>query len=140
MDKASIPISTLIDRYLSSCRSAGMSSKTIRGYNEKLRRYVRVVGGTLGDFMLEAVRGQSWKQRARVYDIIVEQLCLRPHETSGSRLSKNQEVVAILREIELFVSPHSSGNWRSLRRESRETCQSMRVSYGLHEVSEGRQR
>lgn len=56
MEKASIPINTLIDRYLSSCRSAGMSPKTIRGYNEKLRRYVRMVGGTLGDFTLETVR------------------------------------------------------------------------------------
>ena len=83
---------------------------------------------------------QSWKQRARVYGMIVEQACLRSHETNGSRLSKNQKVVAILREIELFVSLHSSGNWRSLRRESRETCQSVKVSYGFHEVPEGRRR
>jgi len=44
VDRASIPIATLIERYLSACRSAGMSSKTIRGYNEKLRRYVRGAG------------------------------------------------------------------------------------------------
>ncbi|MBM3175779.1 MAG: hypothetical protein FJZ93_08690, partial [Chloroflexi bacterium] len=56
MDKASIPIATLVERYLSSCHSAGMSPKTIRGYGEKMRRYVRVVGGTLGDFTLDSVR------------------------------------------------------------------------------------
>ena len=56
VDKTSIPIATLVDRYLSACRSAGMSPKTIRGYNEKLQRYVRMVGGTLGDFTLETAR------------------------------------------------------------------------------------
>ena len=30
VEKASIPIATLVDRYLSACRSAGMSPKTIR--------------------------------------------------------------------------------------------------------------
>jgi len=56
VEKASIPIVTLVDRYLSACRSAGMSPKTIRGYNEKLKRYVRVTGGSLGDFTIERVR------------------------------------------------------------------------------------
>jgi len=56
VDRASIPISTLVERYLSACRSAGMSRKTIRGYDEKLRRYVRLVGGSLGDFSLQSVR------------------------------------------------------------------------------------
>ena len=56
VDKASIPIQTLVERYLSVCQPAGMSSKTIRGYDEKFKRYVRMVGGTLGDFTLETVR------------------------------------------------------------------------------------
>jgi len=56
VEKTSIPIATLVDRYLSACHSAGMSPKTIRGYNEKLQRYVRMVGGTLADFTLEAIR------------------------------------------------------------------------------------
>ena len=54
--KASIPIETLVNRYLSACRSAGMSPKTIRDYNEKLKRYVRMAGGILGGFTLETVR------------------------------------------------------------------------------------
>ena len=54
--EASISITTLVERYLSACRSAVMSPKTIRGYNEKLTRYVRMVGGTLSDFTLESVR------------------------------------------------------------------------------------
>jgi hypothetical protein len=36
VDKTSIPIQTLVDRYLAACHLAGMSLKTIRGYHEKL--------------------------------------------------------------------------------------------------------
>ncbi len=36
VDKTSIPIQTLVDRYLAACHSAGMSPKTIHGYHEKL--------------------------------------------------------------------------------------------------------
>jgi hypothetical protein len=56
VEKTSIPIATLVDRYLAACRSAGMSPKTIRDYNEKLKRYVRAVEGNLGGFTLESVR------------------------------------------------------------------------------------
>ncbi len=49
VDKVPIPTASLVDRYLSACRPAGMSTKTIHGYNEKLKRYVRMVGGTLSD-------------------------------------------------------------------------------------------
>lgn len=56
VEKTSIPIATLVDRYLSCCESAGMSPKTIHGYNEKLQRYVRMVGGNVGEFTLETVR------------------------------------------------------------------------------------
>jgi len=51
VDKTSVSISILVDRYVSACRSAGMSLKTIRGYKEKLKRYVRLSGSTLGDFV-----------------------------------------------------------------------------------------
>jgi integrase/recombinase XerC len=56
VDKSSIKIDILVERYLSACRSAGMSPKTLRGYNEKLQRYCRMVGGCLGDFNLNTVR------------------------------------------------------------------------------------
>ena len=69
VDKASISIATLVERYLSACHSAAMSPKTIRGYNEKLTRYVRMVGGTLGDFTLEAVRQHlASLQKAQKWD------------------------------------------------------------------------
>jgi hypothetical protein len=38
VEKTSIDIATLVDRYLSACCSAGFSDKTIRSYNEKLGR------------------------------------------------------------------------------------------------------
>jgi len=56
VDRSSIKIEVLIERYLSACRSAGLSPKTIRGYDEKLRRYVHQVGGTLGNLTLDTVR------------------------------------------------------------------------------------
>jgi site-specific recombinase XerD len=56
VEKTSITIEILIERYLSACRSAGMSPKTIRGYDEKLRRYLRQEGGTLENFTLNTVR------------------------------------------------------------------------------------
>lgn len=69
MEKTSIPIGTLVDRYLSACRSASMSPKTIRGYNEKLGRYVRLVGGTLGDFNVDTVRQHLFSlQKARKWE------------------------------------------------------------------------
>jgi hypothetical protein len=49
VDKASTPIASLLDRCLSACRPAGMGPKIIHGYNEKLKRYVRIVGGALSD-------------------------------------------------------------------------------------------
>jgi len=49
VDKASIPIASLLDQCLSACRPAGMGPKIIHSYNEKLKRYTRMVGGTLSD-------------------------------------------------------------------------------------------
>ena len=49
VDKASTPIARLLDQCLSACRPAGMRPKIIHGYNEKLKRYVRMVGSTLSD-------------------------------------------------------------------------------------------
>ena len=69
VEKSSIPIATMVDRYLSACRSSGMSPKTIRGYNEKLNRYVRMSGGTLGNFTLEIVRRHlTLLQKAKKWD------------------------------------------------------------------------
>ena len=69
VDKTQIPLERLVEEYLLVCRSEGKSPKTLRGYNEKLRRYVRVVGGCLGDFTLDTVREHlSSLQKARKWD------------------------------------------------------------------------
>jgi hypothetical protein len=57
LDKASVPIATLVERYLSDCHAAGMTPNTLRGYREELTRYVRVTAGTPGDFTLATLRG-----------------------------------------------------------------------------------
>jgi len=56
MDKSTISLITLIEEYITTCRLEGKSPKTIRGYREKLLRFVREVGGTLANFSLPMVR------------------------------------------------------------------------------------
>lgn len=56
MDKTDISLATLVEEYLITCRLEGKTPKTIRGYREKLSRYVNTVGGTLADFSLSTAR------------------------------------------------------------------------------------
>jgi site-specific recombinase XerD len=54
--KATTPLATLADLYLTTCRTEGKTAKTLRGYAEKLGRYVRWLDGDLSDFTLVSVR------------------------------------------------------------------------------------
>jgi integrase/recombinase XerC/integrase/recombinase XerD len=56
MDKTEISLATLVEEYLVTCRLEGKTPKTIRGYREKLTRFVNTVGGTLADFNLHTAR------------------------------------------------------------------------------------
>ncbi len=68
VDKAQIPLGRLIEEYLLVCRTEGKTSKTLRGYKEKLRRFCRWLNGNLGDFTLQAVRAYVGElQAARKY-------------------------------------------------------------------------
>ena len=51
MDKSTVSLTTLVEEYISTCRLEGKSPKTIRGYHEKLMRFVRSINGTLADFL-----------------------------------------------------------------------------------------
>ena len=59
MDKTTVSLKTLIEEYITTCRLEGKSPKTIRGYREKLFRFVRTVNGTLADFNLSTVRSYT---------------------------------------------------------------------------------
>lgn len=57
MDKRSTPVSRIAEQYLITCRTEGKTFSTLRGYKEKLGRFVRWrPETTLGDFSVELVR------------------------------------------------------------------------------------
>src|SRR5438132_8881255 len=56
LDQTSVPLAALFDHYIAACRSEGKTAKTIKGYREKLGRYVRWASGYLIDFSIEKVR------------------------------------------------------------------------------------
>ena len=57
MDKGHIPLPRLAEQYFITCRTEGKTSSTLRGYQEKLGRFVSwCEDGTLGDFSVELVR------------------------------------------------------------------------------------
>lgn len=64
MDKSSVPLSRIADLYLTTCQIEGKTDKTLRGYREKLFRFVRWLDGNLADFTLEAVRFYLQELRA----------------------------------------------------------------------------
>jgi len=69
MDKTQISLDTLVEEYLTTCRLEGKSPKTIRGYREKLSRFVNTVGGTLADLNLHTARAYvASLQKARKYE------------------------------------------------------------------------
>ena len=57
MGKNHIPISSLVGQYILTCRTDGKIFSTIRGYREKLRRFLGWgEAAKLGDFTVEMVR------------------------------------------------------------------------------------
>ena len=57
MNKESIPLERLAQHYITTCRAEGKTPSTLRGYTEKLGRFVRwCEDGTLGDFSVELLR------------------------------------------------------------------------------------
>ncbi len=56
MDKSQLSLRALAEQYLVTCQTEGKSPKTLRGYKEKLSRFVRWLEGPLAGFTLEAVR------------------------------------------------------------------------------------
>jgi integrase/recombinase XerC/integrase/recombinase XerD len=89
MDKSTISLTTLVEEYISTCRLEGKSPKTIRGYREKLLRFVRSIDGTLNDFNLPTIRNYIATVQAtnkykghpykRVYDEPVSMMTVRNH-------------------------------------------------------------
>lgn len=57
MNKESIPLERLAQHYITTCRTEGKTPSTLRGYTEKLGRFIRWrENGTLGEFSIELFR------------------------------------------------------------------------------------
>ena len=57
MDKSEIPLFRLAEQYLITCRTEGKTPSTLRGYQEKLGRFVRWSDeACLADFSVESTR------------------------------------------------------------------------------------
>jgi site-specific recombinase XerD len=56
MDKSKLALSDAVEHYLIACQTEGKSPKALKGYREKLTRYLNDVGGTVGEFTIENVR------------------------------------------------------------------------------------
>ncbi len=57
MDKKRIPLSKLVEHYLTTCRTEGKTPSTLRGYKEKLGRFVRwCEDARLQEFSVELIR------------------------------------------------------------------------------------
>jgi len=41
MDRLALPLATVAHHYFTACRTEGKTAKTLRGYNEKLGRFLR---------------------------------------------------------------------------------------------------
>ena len=58
MEKKNIPLSSLVDQYIVTCRTEGKTPKTLRGYGEKLGRFLKWCGDSRMDsFSVEMARG-----------------------------------------------------------------------------------
>jgi len=64
MDKSKLPLGDAVEHYLIACQTEAKSPKTLIGYREKLTRYVRQAGGTVGDFTIENVRAHVARLQA----------------------------------------------------------------------------
>ena len=83
MDKDGISFATLAKHYLITCATEGKTPSTLRGYNEKLNRFVRwSEGATLSDFGVPLIREYiGHLQAAPKYDS-------HPfHESNGEHMS-----------------------------------------------------
>ncbi len=83
MDKSQIPLSRLAEQYFITCNTEGKTASTLRGYREKLGRFIYWCDGAcLGEFSVVLVREySSYLQTAPKYEG-------HPfHESNGEQMS-----------------------------------------------------
>ena len=101
MDKSQIPLSRLAEQYFITCHAEGKTPSTLRGYREKLGRFIYWCDGTrLGEFSVVLVREYiSYLQTAPKYEG-------HPfHESNGEHMSAAnvQNHVRVLRAFSSWL-------------------------------------
>jgi integrase/recombinase XerC/integrase/recombinase XerD len=98
LDKRTIPLAEIAEHYLSTCRVEGKTASTLRGYREKLSRFVRWFDGPLGDFSIETIRDYiATLQGARKWDG-------HPFSPQTDALVSPQTVVNHVRVLKAFAT------------------------------------
>lgn len=98
MDKNHIPLSQIAETYYTTCQIEGKTLKTLRGYREKLGRFIRWLDGTLSDFTLTNVREylQELRQTKRFDG--------HPFTLTQSNLLSDQTIINHVRVLKGFAT------------------------------------
>ena len=101
MDKKNIPLSSLVDQYILTCRTEGKTPKTLRGYQEKLQRFLRWCGdSTMDSFSVEMVREYiSYLQTVNRY----EGHPFKPHDETQMSSANVRNHVRVLRSFSSWL-------------------------------------
>ena len=98
MDKNHIPLRQIAETYYTTCQIEGKTLKTLRGYREKLGRFIRWLDGALSDFTLTNVREylQELKQTNRFEG--------HPFTPKQSNLLSDQTIINYVRVLKGFAT------------------------------------
>ncbi len=101
MEKKNIPLSSLVDQYIVTCRTEGKTPNTLRGYGEKLRRFLKWCGdSTMDSFSVEMARGYiSYLQTVTRYDGHP----FKPNEEGGMSSANVRNHVRVLRSFSSWL-------------------------------------
>ena len=110
MDKSQIPLARLAEQYFITCHNEGKTASTLRGYREKLGRFMHWCDGAcLGDISAVLVREYiSYLQTAPKYEGHTF------HESNGEHVSaaKVQNHVRVLRAFSSSLQREAISNFR----------------------------
>lgn len=114
MDKSQIPLAKLAEQYFTTCRTEGKSPTTLRGYEEKLGRFVRwCEDGTLDEFSVELAREYiAYLQAAPKYEGDPYR-CVEGIHMSAANV---QNHVRVLRAFSSWLHREAYSNENTLRR------------------------
>jgi integrase/recombinase XerC/integrase/recombinase XerD len=98
MDRSSLPLNQVAQFYYTACRTEGKTAKTMRGYEEKLSRFVRWFNSSVGELTLERAREFVAALQA------TEKWCDQPSKRKAGVKVSPQTVANHVRVMKAFAS------------------------------------